>query len=56
VSDQRLLTRLLLERILLTELGPELTNDPSFQRVADDVQCSIEGDPALSELVASLSR
>ncbi len=56
LSDQRLLTRVLLEQILLSELGRDLTNDASFQRVVDEVQRTMEEDPALSELLASLSR
>jgi hypothetical protein len=56
LSDQRLLTRVLLEQILLTELGRDLTNDASFQRIVDDVQRSIEDDPELSEILATLSR
>ncbi len=56
LSDQRLLTRVLLEQILLSELGRELTNDAGFQRIVDEVQRTMEDDPALSELLASLSR
>ncbi len=56
LSDQRLLTRVLIEQVLLAELGSDLTNDANFQRVVDDVQRTIEDDAAFSELVASLSR
>ncbi|HZW21762.1 hypothetical protein [Noviherbaspirillum sp.] len=45
--------RVLLEAILLSHFGENLINDPRFYQLVDDVQGSMERDPALLKLIES---
>ncbi|HSV48029.1 MAG TPA: hypothetical protein VLJ58_19720 [Ramlibacter sp.] len=40
--------RIFLETVLLSELGQDLVNDPSFQLMVDQVQSQMESDPELA--------
>ena len=45
--------RVFLEAVLLSHFGEALVADPKFFQLVDEVQGSLEADPASSELVAS---
>jgi hypothetical protein len=54
LADERALSRVLLEEVLLAELGRHLHNEPAFQRIVDDVQAGLEDDALLREALHSL--
>ena len=54
LADESALARVLLEEVLLAELGRHLHNEPAFQRIVDDVQASLEDDPLLRETLHAL--
>lgn len=43
--------RILLESLLLAELGERLINDPGFYDLVDQVQLAMEGDPQLADAI-----
>ena len=45
--------RVFLEAVLLSHFGEALVADPKFFQLVDEVQGSLEADPACTELVAS---
>jgi hypothetical protein len=46
---ERRALRLFLESVLLSELGTQIVNDPSFAVMVDQVQAQMEADPQLAE-------
>ncbi|AMO22171.1 hypothetical protein GCM10027034_24740 [Ramlibacter solisilvae] len=48
--------RLFLETVLLSELGPEIVNDPSFAVMVDHVQQQMESDPDLAQASLEAAR
>lgn len=46
--------RIFLESVLLWEFGERLMDDPKFYALLDDVQHSMESDPAIHETLATL--
>ena len=45
--------RVFLESVLLSHLGEQMINDPRFFQLLDEVQASMEGDPACGALVTA---
>jgi hypothetical protein len=53
---ERKALRVFLETVLLSELGPELINDPGFAAMVDHVQTQMTSDPDLASAAREAAR
>lgn len=54
-ADRRKLKRMLIEQLLVRRFGAALSNDPSFQRIVEEVTGLLSEDPATSRILDEIA-